>query len=136
MGKKGKGNKGKGGLVLASMNGNGIAPHGGNGGPPQLKQGATDDLWEAGTSFGVSKVLKAEIASIYAEHNLVVKLVKIDEKKPADEAGARKKVRGLLVKVALGGIGARRFLANNGDISRHVATGAMHQAAGEAAGLV
>lgn len=130
MGKK-NGKKGKGGLVLASMGGSDLAKSSGSG--PQLKQGASDVLWEGGASYGFAKWLQGEIASIYAKHNLVEKLTKIDEKKPGNEAEAKKEIKGLLLKIGVGGVFGRRMLANNGDLAAHATTAAIHQAAGEAA---
>lgn len=118
-------------IVLAS--GGAELAKGGGGGGPQLKQGASDVLWEGGASYGFAKWLQGEIASVYAKHNLVQKLVQIDPKKPGNENEAKKEIKSLLLKVGVGGVFGRRMLAANGDIAHHATTAAIHQAAGEAA---
>ena len=107
--------------------------NGGSG--PQLKSGASDVLWEGGTSYAFAKWLEGEIENIYAKHNCKRAVVPIDTKKPANESEAAREIRSYLLKVGIGGVFAKRMIANNGDIAHHASTAAVHQAAGAAARL-
>ncbi len=126
---KRKGGKG-GAIVLA---GGGALDKPGGGATPQLKKGASDLMWEGAASYGMSKYLTGEIDKIYRKHNLQRKVVPIDPKKPADEGAAHDEIKSLLMKVGLGGVFAKRMLADQGDLASHVSTAALHQAAGAAA---
>jgi len=129
VGKKNRGSKGKGAMVLSSGGTALTVPVAGGKGP-QLKEGASEVLWEGGASFVTAKWLQGEIDALYRKHNLEMKLVPVDPKKPTNEGEARKDIRALCLKVGAGGFLGRRVFANNGDIVHHGATAAVHQAAG------